>query len=146
MEGDANFDLPQWKARVTSVQVFRATYRFRGPMKSGPRVRRRDSELNQNSGVCSRAPLNGEATFRELSAGVTGGYYVHLGRHFYIYPTAAYTYNNVYSGETSIKGINHKTDRFFTQRILARGLGVGTVESRCLARGVRCCLGSLLLD
>jgi hypothetical protein len=27
VEGDPNFDLAQWEARVTSVQVFRATYR-----------------------------------------------------------------------------------------------------------------------
>ena len=30
--------------------------------------------------------------------------YVASGSILYIYPTAAYTYDNVYSGETSIKG------------------------------------------
>jgi len=109
VEGDPNFDAAQWDARVTSVQVFRATYRFRGPMKSGPALG--GVFLNQNWRLRS-APLNGETTFRELSTGVTGGYYVHIGPSFYIYPTAAYTYNNVYSGETSIKGIIYKTDRF----------------------------------
>ncbi len=39
-------------------------------------------------------------------------YYVHVGKHFYIYPTAVYTHNNVYSGETSIKGTAYKTDKF----------------------------------
>jgi hypothetical protein len=28
------------------------------------------------------------------------------------YPTAAYTYNNVYSGETSVNGTTYKTDKF----------------------------------
>jgi hypothetical protein len=78
-------------------------------MKSGPALG--GVVLNQNWRLQS-APLNGETTFRELSAGVTGGYYVHIGKHFYVYPTAAYTHNNVYSGETSIKGTSYKTDKF----------------------------------
>jgi hypothetical protein len=109
VEGDPNFDVAQWEARVTSVQVFRATYRFRGPMRSGPALG--GVILNQNWRLQS-APLNGETTFREVSAGVTGGYYIHVGKHFYIYPTAAYTFNNVYSGETSVNGTNYKTDKF----------------------------------
>jgi hypothetical protein len=109
LEGDDNFDAAQWEARVTSVQVFRATYRFRGPRRSGPALG--GVILNQNWRLES-APLNGQTTFREISAGVTGGYYVHLGEHFYIYPIAAYTYNNVYSGETSVRGVSYKTDTF----------------------------------
>jgi len=109
VEGDSNFDAARWAARVTSVQVFRATYRFRGPMTSGPALGA--VLLNQNWRLQS-APLRGGTTFRELSTGVTGGYYVHLGTHFYIYPTAAYTYNNVYSGETSVRGTNYKVDKF----------------------------------
>jgi len=109
VEGDPNFDTAQWEARVTSVQVFRATYRFRGPMKSGPALG--GVILNQNWHLQS-APLNGDTKFQEISAGVTGGYYFHVGKHFYIYPTAAYTYNNVYSGETSVNGTSYKTDKF----------------------------------
>jgi hypothetical protein len=109
VEGDSNFDTAQWKARVTSVQVLRATYRFRGPMTSGPALGA--VLLNQNWRLQS-VPLNGESTFRELSAGATGGYYVHFGKHLYVYPTAAYTYNNVYSGQTSVKGMNYKVERF----------------------------------
>src|ERR1044071_990840 len=109
VEGDPNFDVAQWEARVTSVQVFRATYRFKGPMRSGPALG--GAILNQNWRLQS-APLNGETTFREVSVGITGGYYVHLGPHFYLYPTAAYTYNNVYSVEPSINGIDYKTDKF----------------------------------
>jgi hypothetical protein len=70
-------------------------------MRSGPALG--GVILNQNWRLQS-APLNGETTFREVSAGVTGGYSIHVGKHFYIYPTAAYTYNNVYSGETSVNG------------------------------------------
>src|SRR5205085_2517545 len=109
VEGDDNFDAAQWEARVTSVQVFRTTYRFRGPGRSGPALG--GVILNQNWRLQS-APLNGQTTFREISAGVTGGYYLHIGRHFYVYPTAAYTYNNVYSGDPSIKGTTYKTDKF----------------------------------
>jgi hypothetical protein len=109
VEGDPNFDVAQWEARVTSVQVFRATYRFKGPMRSGPALG--GVILNQNWRLQS-APLNGETTFREVSAGVTGGYYIHVGKHVYIYPTAAYTYNNVYSGETSVNGTSYETDKF----------------------------------
>jgi hypothetical protein len=61
---------------------------------------------------------------------VTGGYYAHVGKHFYIYPTAAYTYNNVYSGETSVNGTTYKTDKVFAQRVLARGLGMVGFPSR----------------
>jgi len=109
VEGDPNFDAAQWEARVTSVQVFRATYRFRGPMASGPALG--GVMLNQNWHLQS-APLNGATKFSEFSVGVTGGYYLHVGKHFYLYPTAAYTYNNVYSGETSVNGTNYKTDKF----------------------------------
>ena len=109
LEGDSNFETAKWKATVTSVQVLRATYRFRGPMKSGPALGA--VMLNQNWRLRS-APLNGESTFRELSAGVTGGYYVHLGKNFYVYPTAAYTYNNAYSGATSVQGTNYKVEQF----------------------------------
>ena len=109
VEGDPNFDTAQWDATVTSVQVFRTTYRFRGPRTSGPALG--GVILNQNWTLRS-APLSGETTFREVSAGITGGYYIHLGTHFYIYPTGAYTYNNVYSGEPSVKGTVYETDKF----------------------------------
>jgi hypothetical protein len=44
--------------------------------------------LNQNWRLKSE-PLAGETGFRTFSIGVTGGYYVHFGRHFYLYPTTA---------------------------------------------------------
>lgn len=109
VEGDPNFDVAQWQARVTSVQVLRVTYRYRGPRKSGPALG--GVILNQHWQLES-LPLDGDTTFRELRAGLTGGYYFHIGNNFYIYPTAAITYNNVYSGETSVASTNFETDTF----------------------------------
>ncbi len=69
--------------------MLRATYRFTGPMKSGPALGA--VILNQHWRLRS-AQVPGETTFRPLSVGITAGYYVHVGKHFYLYPTAAFTY------------------------------------------------------
>lgn len=105
LKGDDNYDQAKWKATVTSAQVFRAGYRFRGPMKSGPAI----GAILFNQNYRMRAEnLTGETKFRTLSAGVTGGYYFHVGKHFYIYPTVAFTRNNVVSGQTSLQGVNYQ--------------------------------------
>jgi hypothetical protein len=117
LSGDANYDRAQWEATVTSIQVARATYRFRGAMKSGPALGA--IVLNQNWTLSSE-PLAGETRFRTLSVGVTGGYYIHLGSHFYLYPTAAFTYNGV-SGSTSIKGTSYEVERFSPNASLHAG-------------------------
>lgn len=117
LSGDANYDAAHWDATVTSIQVARATYRFRGAMKSGPAAG--VVMLNQNWRLRSE-PLGGETRFRTLSVGVTGGYYVHLGRHFYLYPTAAFTYNDV-SGPTSINGTSYELERFSPNASLHAG-------------------------
>jgi hypothetical protein len=109
LEGDDNYEVAQWKATSTSVQVLRAGYRFRGPMKNGPAVA--GILMNQNMRLRSE-PLVGETRFRQLSVGVSGGYYVHIGKHFYIYPTAAYTRNSVRSGSTSIRGTNYTVEKY----------------------------------
>jgi len=57
-------------------------------------------------------PLAGETKFRPFRVGITGGYYLHIGKHFYLYPTAAFTYNTVLSGETSINGTSYKVEKF----------------------------------
>lgn len=107
LSGDAHYDEAQWEATVTSIQVARATYRFRGAMKSGPALGA--VVLNQHWNLRSE-PLGGATRFRTFSVGVTGGYYVHIGRHFYLYPTAAFTYNGV-SGSTSINGTPYAVER-----------------------------------
>ncbi len=117
VSGDAHYDEAQWDATVTSLQVARATYRFRGAMRSGPALGA--VMLNQNWRLRSE-PLAGETRFRTLSVGVTGGYYVHIGRHFYLYPTAAFTYNGV-SGSTSINGTSYEVERYSPNASLHAG-------------------------
>jgi hypothetical protein len=102
VNGDKNYDQAKWNATVTGLQVFRTTYRFKGPMKSGPALG--GIVLSQNWRLRSDA-LGGETKFRELSGGVTGGYYFHLTKHFYVYPTAAYTCNTVTSGQAALHGL-----------------------------------------
>jgi len=103
LEGDKNYDRAQWKATVTGAQVLRTTYRFKGPLKSGPALG--VILLNQSWRLRS-ATLAGESKFREVSSGLTGGYYWHVTKHFYVYPTAAYTYNSVTSGQPSLGGVD----------------------------------------
>ena len=109
VEADDNYDTAQWEATVTSVQVFRAGYRFKGPMRNGPALAA--VVLNQNWHLRSD-PLGGETRFRTLSVGLSGGYYFHIGTHFYIYPTAAFTHNDVSSGSTSVNGTNYKIEEW----------------------------------
>lgn len=109
LEGDDHFDTAKWEATATSVQVLRATYRFNGPMRNGPALG--VVVLNQNWRLES-ATLGGQTTFRPLNVGLTGGYYQHIGKHFYVYPTAALTYNKVISGEASIAGTEYKVEKF----------------------------------
>jgi hypothetical protein len=104
LKGDDSYDAVHWKATSTSVQVLRMTYRFNGPMKNGPAV----GAIFMNQSWRLRAEkLSGETKFRPLSAGLTGGYYFHVGKHFYLYPTAAFTRNWVHSGSTSLQGTNY---------------------------------------
>jgi len=109
VEGDPNFELAQWKATSTSVQIFRMGYRFKGPMRNGPALA--GILFNQHLRLRSE-PLNGQTRFRQIGVGVSGGYYVHVGRHFYVYPTGAFTRNAVYSGETSIRGTNFEVSKY----------------------------------
>jgi hypothetical protein len=109
LEGDENYDTAEWEATSTSVQVLRVGYRFHGAMRNGPVLGL--IALNQNFQLTSE-PLAGSTEFRTLSVGLTGGYYVHIGSHFYIYPTVAFTYNSVLSGETSINGTSYTVEEF----------------------------------
>ncbi len=104
LKGEDNYDTAKWKATSTSVQVLRMTYRFNGPMKNGLALG--GIFLNQNWRLRSER-LGGETTFLPMSAGVTAGYYFHVGKHFYIYPTVAFTRNLVHSGDTSVRGVKY---------------------------------------
>ncbi len=122
LKGDANYDAVQWKATSTSIQVLRTTYRFKGPMKSGPALGA--IVLNQRWRLRSER-VSGDTTFRPLSVGVTGGYYVHVGQHFYIYPTAAFTYNRVVSGSTKLGTANYHVERLAPNASLHMGWAWG---------------------
>jgi hypothetical protein len=71
LEGDAQYDAARWKARSTSVQVMRATYRLNGPMKNGLALGA--VVLNRRWRLTSET-LPGAMTFRPLSAALTAGY------------------------------------------------------------------------
>lgn len=101
LEGDANYDTARWQATATSLQVFRAVYRFNGPMENGFALGA--IVLNQNWRL-SGENLAGQTKFQPLSVGLTAGYYIHLGKHLYLYPTTAFTYNTVASGSASLQG------------------------------------------
>lgn len=106
---DANYDQAQWKATSTSIQVVRAMYRFNGPMKNGPTLGA--IVLHQNWRLRSDV-LAGETKFRPVSVGVTSGYYLHVGKHFYLYPTAAFTYNTVVAGTAGVNGTPYHVAKF----------------------------------
>jgi len=122
LKGDADYEAAKWKATVTSIQVARVTYRFRGAMKSGLAVGA--VILNQNYRL-SADNLDGTTRFRTLSVGVTAGYYAHIGRHFYLYPVTAYTRNRVASGSSSLNGTSYKVERFSPNGSLHAGWECG---------------------
>jgi hypothetical protein len=109
LSGDANYDAVEWTATSTSIQVVRATYRFKGPMTNGLAVGL--VLLNQNMRLRAERLL-GETKFSELSVGPTVGYYQHVGKHFYLYPTAAYTRNHVHSGVTTLQGVPYTVEQW----------------------------------
>lgn len=118
LKGDENFEKAKWTATATSVQVLRLTYRFNGPRKNGPALGA--VALNQNWTLRS-ATLGGESRFKQINAGVTAGYYLHLGKHLYLYPTAAFTFNDVYSGRATVRGTSYKVERFAPNASLHMG-------------------------
>lgn len=109
LEGDANYEQAKWKATSTSITVARVTYRLNGPMKSGLALG--GVVLNQNWRLKSET-LGAETKFRPLSVGVTAGYYIHLTKHLYLYPTTAFTYNTVASGTPAVQGVSYKVSKW----------------------------------
>jgi len=109
VEAQDSYDEAGWKATSESIQVLRVGYRFRGPLRNGPAVHA--IVLNQNWRLQARE-LGEETRFRPLGVGLSGGYFLHAGRHFYIYPTSAVTYNTVYSGDTSVQASRYNVARW----------------------------------
>ena len=85
------------------------TYRFNGPMKNGPAIG--GIVLNQRWRL-SADNLSGVTTFSPISVGITGGYYQHIGKHFYLYPTAAFTRNTVRSGSATLQGVPYTVEEY----------------------------------
>jgi len=105
VEGQESFDEAGWKATSESIQVLRVGYRFSEPGRNGAAVHA--IALNQDWRLEAER-LGAETDFRPLGVGVSGGYYLHIGRHFYVYPIASATYNTVYSGDTSVQGMEYE--------------------------------------
>lgn len=122
LEGEKSYEDAKWKATSTSVQVLRIGYRFNGPFRNGPVLG--GVVLNQNWHLRSE-PFAGESRFRPLSVGVTTGYYYHIGRHFYLYPTLAFTHNQVVSGTAGVNGHEYRVARFAPNGSLHAGWEFG---------------------
>ena len=45
----------------------------------------------------------------------------HLGKHLYLYPTVAFTWNDVYSGSASVRGTNYNVAKFAPNASLHMG-------------------------
>jgi hypothetical protein len=105
VEGQASYEEAGWKATSESIQVLRIGYRFRQAMENGPVL---DGVIiNQRWKVVAER-IGGETKFSPLGIGMSGGYYFHIGRHFYLYPTASLTYNVFYSGTTTVQGLDYR--------------------------------------
>lgn len=105
LEGQETFDQAQWEATATSIQVLRVGYRFGAPMSDSAVV---DAIVINQRWELESPSLGAKTTFRPFGVGVSGGYYWHLGRHFYIYPTASVTWNTVYGGEAAVNGVPYE--------------------------------------
>jgi hypothetical protein len=101
IEGQSTYDEAGWKATAEAIQVLRVGYRFFGARRDGPAV---DAIVLNQLWRIDAERLGGEARFKTIGVGVSGGYYFHIGSPFYLYPNAALTYNAVYSGDRSVQG------------------------------------------
>lgn len=101
VKSQSTYDAAGWQATSEAIQVLRVGYRFFGPRQDGPAV----DVIVLNQIWRLEAPrLGGVTHFKTLGAGLSVGYYVHLGKHFYAYPNAALTYDTAYAGRTSVQG------------------------------------------
>ena len=101
LKGQSTYGEAGWEATSESIQVARVGYRFFGPRKDGPGI---DAIVLNQLWRLDAPRLHETTRFKTIGAGISGGYYFHIGRHFYAYPNAALTYNAVYSGSTSVQG------------------------------------------
>jgi hypothetical protein len=108
LEGQDSFDAAGWKATSESIQVLRVGYRFGKANANGLVL---DAIVINQKWKLTAEKLNTSTSFRPLGVGVSSGYYLHLGRHFYVYPTVSLTWNGVYDGSTTVQGLDYKVAR-----------------------------------
>jgi hypothetical protein len=104
VEAQDNFELAQWQATADSIQVLRIGYRFAPPLRNGAVVD--GIVIDQRFDVT--ADRFGERTeFETRGIGISGGYYFHVGKHLYLYPTGSITRNDVRSGSNFVRGLEY---------------------------------------
>lgn len=108
LEGQDSFDAAGWKATSESIQVLRVGYRFGQAGANGLVL---DAIVINQKWKLTADRLGASTSFRPLGVGASSGYYLHLGRHFYVYPTLSLTWNGVYDGSTSVQGLEYKVAR-----------------------------------
>ena len=96
-----SYDAAHWRATSEAIQVLRVGYRFFGPRQDGPAA---DVIVLNQLWHLEAERLDAETHFKTISVGVSGGYYFHLGSHFYLYPIASVTFDTIYSGSASVAG------------------------------------------
>ena len=93
------------KATSEAIQVVRIGYRFGGPKSDGPAL---DAIVLNQLWHLEAARLGADTHVKTIGIGVSGGYYVHLGDHFYVYPNAALTYDATYAGDAAVEGRSYE--------------------------------------
>jgi len=101
VKGQSSYEEARWRATSEAIQVLRVGYRFLGPRQDGFGV---DAIVLNQLWHLEAERLGADAHFKTIGVGVSGGYYFHIGGHFYLYPTAAVTYDAVYSGTAAVDG------------------------------------------
>ena len=101
VKGQSTYDEAGWEATSEAIQVLRVGYRFFGPRQDGPAV---DVIVLNQVWRLDAPKLDATAHFKTIGVGLSGGYYFHIGEHFYVYPTVAMTYESVYSGTAAVEG------------------------------------------
>lgn len=108
LKGQDSYDEAGWRATSEAIQVARVGYRWRGPHTNGPTVGA--IVLNQLWHI-EASETGGSSRFKTLGIGVNTGYYVHLGSHFYLYPTASITFEHEYGGASRVGDLDYAVSR-----------------------------------
>ncbi len=105
VRGQSSDARADWRATAESIQVLRIGYRFFGPRRNGPAL---DVILINQLWRLQAQRLDDETHFKTLGTGISAGYYLHIGPHFYAYPTASLTYDRKYAGSSTVQGESYE--------------------------------------